>query len=176
MRKFLITSLVLICSYVSNSQVEVVQFFPKNEDKFNIGFGAALKFNIPVSEAAAATVEAGVVYASITQSDNSQGIALVPLKLGYRYTLNGTGEGFYVEPQVGYCVYGAFSNDLIDENISGLDWAAGIGYLFPAKRRTQFEIGLRYETAYFKKEDGGPHSFIALRISSNFSFRNRDSE
>lgn len=174
MKKIFIVCFSLTLSYYCLSQIEVVQFLPKNGDKFNIGFGAALKFKIAVSEAASATIEGGVVYSTITQSDNSQGIALVPVKLGYRYTLNGTGEGFYVEPQAGYCVYGAFSNDLIDENISGFDWAFGIGYLFPAKRRSQFEIGLRYETVHFKKEDGGSQSFIALRVSSNFSFRARD--
>jgi hypothetical protein len=29
---------------------------------------------------------------------------MCPLKLGYRYTVNGTGEGLYIEPQAGYNV------------------------------------------------------------------------
>ncbi|HEV7780902.1 MAG TPA: hypothetical protein VGO58_06530 [Chitinophagaceae bacterium] len=172
MKKVFIILAVLAGGLQTFAQVEVVQFLPRNEDKFGIGFGAALKFGIPVSEAASATFEGSIVYAPISESGWTQGIVMVPIKLGYLYTLNGSGRGFYVEPQAGYCIYGAFTNDLIDEKIKGFVWAIGTGYLFSPGRRTQYGIGLRYETIHFK--NGGPQSFIALRLSSSLSFGRRE--
>lgn len=163
----LCTLFIALCSY---SQIEVVKMVGKNSSEYSIGFGAALKFGYPVSEAASVTLEGGVVFAPLKYSDFTQGIALVPIKLGYRYTLNGTGSGIYIEPQAGYNVYGALTNDYVDENISGLEWAICTGYLFQPGRKTQFEIGLRYESTYYS---GGSSSFIGLRFGTNLSFGRR---
>jgi len=64
------------------------------------------------------------------------GVADVPLKFGYRYTINRTGAGFYVEPQLGYNIYGVKSyydytnyKD-VDEKFHGLVLSGGVGYLF----------------------------------------------
>ena len=173
MKKLFIFFLIIFISGKSFSQVEGVYFFPKGEDKFNVGFGASVKFSIPVSDAAYATIEGAFDYASITSSYNQEGIAILPIKLGYRYTVNGTGIGFYIEPQAGYNVSGAFTNDVKDIKINGFEWAGNIGYLFERKRKIQFDISLRYETSYYK---GGSFNFIALRLAHNFSFGRRDSD
>src|SRR4030095_7851184 len=106
----LCTLFITICSY---SQIEVVKIVGKNSSEYNIGFGAALKFASPVSEAASITLAGGVVFAPLKYSDFTQGIALIPIKLGYRHTVNGTGSGIYIEPQAGYNVHGALSNDYV---------------------------------------------------------------
>lgn len=163
---FLLKVSLLFACYLQ-AQIEVVKMVGKGGDEYGIGFGGVLKAGIPVSEGRSITIEAGVVYNPIKESDWEQGIVFIPIKAGYRYVLNGSNSGFFVEPQVGYCVYGFLTNDLVDQQISGFDWAVGAGYLFPSSRRTQYEVGLRYETIYFK---GGPGSFLALRfVSSSLS-------
>ena len=171
MKKISLFTLVLLFAKYSYTQIEVVRIVGKNSSEYNIGFGAALKFGYPVSEAAYATLEGGIVFAPLKYSDFTQGIALIPVKLGYRYTLDGSGTGFYVEPQVGYNVHGALSNDIVDKNISGFEWAACTGYLFQPGGKIQFDIGLRYETTYY---NGGSASFVGLRLSHNFSFGRRN--
>lgn len=171
MKKAFFLTASLLCACYLHAQIEVVKIIGKGSEDYGIGFGAVLKAGIPVTEGGSATIEAGVVYSAIKESGGEQGIVFVPIKAGYRYVLNGTRSGFFVEPQVGYCVYGALTNDLVDQKVSGFDWAVGAGYLFPSNRRTQYEVGLRYENVYYK---GGPVSFIALRFTSSFSFGNRE--
>lgn len=169
MKIFLLKVCLLFACYLQ-AQIEVVKMVGKGSDEYGIGFGAVLKAGVPVSEGGSVTIEVGTVFNPIKESGWEQGIVFVPIKAGYRYVLNGTSSGFFVEPQVGYCVYGALTNDFVDQKISGFDWAVGAGYLFPSGRRSQYEVGLRYETVYFK---GGPGSFIALRLASSFSFGKR---
>jgi len=172
MKKYLFIASIFLLALSANAQVEVLKFVGKKGSQYGIGFGAGLKFGFPVSEAATATFDANVVLASVKHENFERGIALIPIKIGYLYTLNQTGSGVYIEPQVGYCVYGAVSNDEMDKKVTGFDWAIGAGYLFETGRRTQYGIGLRYETVYF---NGGPASFIALRLASFFSFKSRES-
>ncbi len=166
---FLNVSLLLAC-YL-HAQIEVVKIVGKESNEYSIGFGAVLKAAVPVSEGGSATLEAGVIYSPIKQTGGEQGIVFVPIKAGYRYVLSGSSSGFFVEPQVGYSVYGALTNDFVDQKVNGFDWAVGAGYLFPSNRRTQYEVGLRYETVYYK---GGSASLIALRFTSSFSFGSRE--
>jgi hypothetical protein len=167
MRKILSFLFILCIGVKSFSQIEAIYFFPKGEDKFTIGFGASIKFSKPVSDAAAVTIDIAADFAAITQSDFTQGVVVIPVKLGYRYTLNKEGYGFYVEPQVGYNVYGILSNDAGDTKFNGIELAGGIGYLFESKKRSQYDIGLRYETSLYK---GSSFNFIGLKLSHSFSF------
>lgn len=171
MKKIFFLQVSLLFACYLQAQVEVVKMVGKGSNEYGIGFGAVLKAGVPVSEGGSVTIEAGAVFNPIKESGWEQGIVFVPIKAGYRYVLNGTSSGFFVEPQVGYCVYGVLTNDVVDHKISGFDWAVGAGYLFQSGRRSQYEVGLRYETVYFK---GGPGSFIALRLASSFSFGRRD--
>jgi hypothetical protein len=75
------------------------------------------KAGVPVSDAADVSLEIGVNF--FPSKDEGEGTAMCPLKAGYRYTLNGTGEGFYVEPQVGYNIYGATS--VLDDKGDNVD-------------------------------------------------------
>ena len=108
--------------------------------------------------------------ASIFREKNStsNGLVYAPLKLGYRYSLNRTGSGFYVEPQLGYNILGAYTTydsdaqKYIDKKINGFVGAATAGYLFQPIGNIKFDVGLRFETTYF---DGGSANSVSFRLS-----------
>lgn len=77
---------------------------------------------------------------------------------GYRHTLNGKGNGFYVEPQLAYAAGGAnipqkdttrfpllsSGNGYIRHpQLSGPAAILGFGYIFPGKYA--FSLGMRYQ-------------------------------
>ena len=148
-----------------------------NTKQYSFGFGAFIKSGIPVSEGADVTVEIGANFFPEKEYPADYGTVMCPLKAGYRYTLNATGQGFYVEPQVGYNLYGVTS--LQDENgqdinlkYHGVILAAGVGYLFTIGQ-APFDLNLRYETVM---AHGGSNNLIGLGISRTISFGKRDSD
>ena len=104
------------------------------------------------------------------KEDPAYGWAVVPVKVGYRYTLNQTGEGFYLQPQLGYNVYGIDPND---NKFTGLILTAGAGYLFPPIGKLQIDLGLLFESAF---HSGGAANYISLRLTHNFLVGRRDSD
>ncbi|SRR6266700_3685467 len=176
MKKSLWISILLLAGACSHAQIEVAKIVGKNSKDYNLGFGAFLKFAYPVSEAADLSLEAGFLFFVLNDGGDGDGTAFCPLKLGYRYTLNQTGTGFYVEPQVGFNLYGVSSVNVngytVNSKFHGAILGAGFGYLFPPGGHIQFDLGLRYETVIVS---GNSLNFLALRLSHNFSFRKRDS-
>jgi len=176
MRKFFKAFLLagLLSGHTAHSQIELAKLIHEDYRDMLPGIGAALQFAIPVTEAGSATVEAGALLFFDQEYPEAYGVAMVPVKVGYRHILNGTAAGFYVQPQVGYNVFGYESNvtdvEEIDRKFNGFIWSAGIGYLFPSRRGLQFNLGLRYETIL---DSGSPKNFIALRLSHNFSIGRR---
>ncbi|HEY5370371.1 MAG TPA: hypothetical protein VIJ75_15415 [Hanamia sp.] len=166
-------SLLFFFIIQANAQIGVVKLVGNDTKNYNLGFGAFIKGSVPVSDAADATLEIGVdVFPS---KDAGEGTAMCPLKVGYRYTLNGTGEGFYLEPQVGYNIYGVTSmlddeGNNVDLKYHGLVFAAGAGYLF-AIGNVPFDVNLRYETVM---AHGGSNNLVSLGITKSFSFGRRD--
>jgi hypothetical protein len=165
-----------ISAIKSNAQIGVAKLFGKNSSDYLPGLGGFLKFGFPASEAADISVEAGAIF-FIDKEYPEYGILMCPFKLGYRHTFNGSGTGFYAEPQVGYNIYGIDSYydydtfDNVDKKFNGFIWSVGTGYLFRPSRRTQFDLGVRYESVAY---NGGSKSFVSLRLSQNFSFRKRE--
>ncbi|MEO6455934.1 MAG: hypothetical protein ABIN97_17770 [Ginsengibacter sp.] len=160
----------------ANAQLGVMKLVGKNTKNYKLGFGGFIKTGFPVSDGSDVTLEIG---ADIFPLDggNGEGTIMCPLKVGYRYTLNGTGKGFYVEPQVGFNVYGVTS--LTDENgddvnlkYHGVILAAGTGYLFSIWN-TSFDVNLRYETAI---AHGGSNNLVSLGLSKFFSFGRRNTK
>jgi hypothetical protein len=146
-----------------------------NTAQYSPGFGAFFKTGVPISDAASATVEVGANFFPVQGSGFKYGTAMCPLKLGYRYTFNGEGDGFYVEPQAGYNLYGVTSlpgnyGETIDLKYHGVVLAAGGGYLFKISD-TPFDINLRYETVI---ANGGSNNFISLGITKFFSLGKKD--
>ena len=147
----------------------------KNSNNYNLGFGAFLKFAYPLSESTDFSLEVGALYFGEKQN-SANAVAYVPVKVGYRYLTNESGAGFYVEPQVGYNVYGIRSttgNDgyNVDEKFHGIIVSLGAGYPFPPVVGIQFDLGIRYESVFY---NGNSVNCIGLRLSHNFSFKRRD--
>lgn len=179
MKKAIILSLLLSVMLINKAtaQIEIAKLLGKNSSDYLPGVGAFLKFNLPVTAAGDISIEGGALAFLDKEYPEEYAIVMVPLKIGYRHTLNGTGTGFYAEPQIGYNLFGVDyyydynTYDNVEKKITGFIWSAGTGYLFKPSRRLQFDLGLRYESVIYK---GGSKSFIALRLSNNFSFRKRE--
>src|SRR6266487_6573545 len=110
MKRKLLLGLLLFSLAKTKAQVEVSKLIGKNSSDYTIGYGGFLKFSHPVSDAADVSLEVGAI---VFQSKiyDGYGWAVVPVKAGYRYTLNGSGYGFYLEPQAGYNIYGINVDD-----------------------------------------------------------------
>lgn len=161
----------------ANAQLGVMKLVGNNAKDYSLGFGAFIRTGLPVSEAADVTLELGANIFPLEGYGMEYGTIMCPVKAGYRYSLNGTGKGFYVEPQAGYNVYGVTSlpgdfGDAIDLKYNGVVLAAGAGYLFSIGT-TPFDIKLRYETTI---ANGGSNNLISLGISRAFSFRKRNND
>jgi len=161
--------LVIICSKL-NAQIQVDYMSMKGFSA--IGFGTFLNFAFPVNESDYGTIEGG--FDAFSKDDNY--VINAPCILGYRYTLDRTGEGFYVEPNLGYA-FGDSDVQVSDQNgfysnakIAGFSGGATFGYLFPQSGIIQFNVGLRYEHIF------GPvgTNLLSLRISHAFTFGRRE--
>jgi hypothetical protein len=166
-------SLLFFFIIQASAQLGVMKLVGNNTKDYQLGFGAFIKAAVPASDAADVTLEIGVDY--FPSKDAGEGTAMCPLKAGYRYTLNGTGEGFYVEPQVGYNIYGVTSllddnGDNVDLKYHGVVLAAGAGYLFSIGN-VPIDINLRYEMVI---AHGGSNNLVSLGITKSFSFGRRD--
>jgi len=122
----------------------------------NVGVGGTVKFAYNFTPAAAATLEAG--YMSFGGKDfmgyKVPALNMIPIKAGFRYTLNG---GVYFEPQLGVTSMSAKGAS----SASGFTYAINIGY----RMTPGIDVGARYET--ISKDGNG--SFIGLRVAYSFS-------
>lgn len=176
MKRFLLC-LSLLFSYAAlHAQIEVVKLMGKDSKDYKIGFGAFLKFTTPVSESDFVSVEAGL-NAFQNKTDPSYGILTIPIKLGYRYTIDRSGTGLYLEPQAGYNVFGMHpvyneSTYQYDEpKNTGPVAAIQLGYLFQPGNKIQFDLSGFYEMVF---HSGTTTSYAGLRLSHNFSFGSRE--
>ncbi|MEO6820761.1 MAG: hypothetical protein ABI266_04900 [Ginsengibacter sp.] len=157
----LLLNFLLFFSITSHAQIEVAHVSSKGYSA--IGYGAFLNFSLAVSEGSYATLEGGVQY---FKDKNKGEFTSIPFLAGFRYTLNQSGEGFYVEPTAGY----AFSMSDYDEG-NGIAAGLGMGYLFDITN-IPFNVGIRYLHSF----DNSNANVISLRISHSLTFgrRNRD--
>ncbi len=178
-RQSLLLFIACLSSYFSSAQIEVAHVSVK-EFKAT-GFGAFLNFAVPVSDANYLTLEGGLQY---FENADTESLGLIPVLIGYRYTLNGSGTGIYLEPNAGYTfgestigIYNEVGNPLADdegnylyEKVKGPTAGIGVGYLFEPGGRMQFNLGLRYERSF----GSAPTNIFALRLSHAFTFGRRD--
>ena len=169
-RKLLLFSFCFIFCSAANAQLQVDYLSFKGFS--SVGFGGFFNFSVPVSDANYVTGELGLdVF-----SRNDEHVALAPLLLGYRYTLDGSGAGFYVEPNVGFSFAGTdiqivdAEGNYTDQKVSGPSTGIGFGYLFEPSGKIQFNLGLRYEHIF---GDLGSNMY-SFRISHAFIFGKRD--
>jgi hypothetical protein len=163
---------LLLCSHLCNAQIEVD--YAHGKDYNSIGFGGFLNFSFPAGESDYLTVEGGVQY---FKSSDDEELALIPVLAGYRYTLDRTGSGLYVEPFAGYA-FGGSTIGSYNENggweggnvkVAGPAAGLGVGYLFDIGN-IPFNVGLRLQHNFGNYGT----STLGLRISHSFGFRKRD--
>jgi len=174
MRKEILFILFFFFIQQANAQIAVAKMVGKNTSNYGMGYGAFLKAGYPVSAGDDVTLEAGVYIFSLNDQGYGDGTALVPLKLGYRYTFNRQGDGFYIEPQAGYNLYGitSLNNDGYNtQNLkfNGVIFAASTGYIFSIKS-FPLDLNLHYETIWDK---GGSDNFIRLGLLVSLHFKSR---
>jgi hypothetical protein len=158
-KQFFVLYFLLISFNFCNAQLEVAHASTKGFSA--IGFGGFLNFSIPVSEGANyVTIEGGFQY---FKDKNTNELDLIPLLAGYRYTLNQTGTGFYIEPNAGY-IFSVSDVGAVDGVAAGI----GVGYLVDLGN-IPFNFGLRYEHGF-----GNPAiNVFSFRISHTLSFGRR---
>lgn len=176
-KKILAASIALLLILNGEAQIGVMKLVGNGTKDYSLGFGAFIKTAFPVSEVADGTIEIGANFFPDKEYPSDYGTIMCPLKLGYRYTLNGTGQGFYVEPQAGFNLFGLTSlqddgGKDVDLKYHGIVLAAGAGYLFNLGR-TPFDLNLRYETVI---ANGGSNNMVSLGVSRVIRFGKRNSD
>jgi len=171
-KKLLFVLLVLSSCKTSTAQIEIDQLSFNGFKAF--GFGGLLNFAFAVNDADYITTEIG--FSGF--SSNGNNVLTAPLLAGYRYTIDRSGMGFYLEPNAGY---GFAATDIelpdaqgnySDAKIAGAATGLTIGYLFPPSSWIQFNVGVRYEHIF--GSDFAPNIF-SLRITHAFTFGRRQS-
>ena len=173
-----ITGLFLMISLCLgvNAQVAVTKYVGKDSKKYGLGYGLFLKGGYSFNGIDDVTLEAGVNIFT-DKEDSRYGIFNIPVKLGYRFFLNRKDHGFYVEPQVGYNVYGGYSAysdtsyESIDITYTGLVLSPGVGYQFGGSGGFQPNLEFRYD---INLTPSGPYSWLSLRLTQNFTFGKKD--
>lgn len=174
-KKSLLAFILLLSLQHSMAQIGVMKMVGKNTRDYSLGLGAYVQVGFPISEADAVTAEIGVNYFFLHGVGSGEGTAMCPLKLGYRYSLNRTGYGFYLEPQAGYNLYGVTSKadengDMVNLTYHGVVMAAGLGYMFDIGQ-SPFDVRLRYETVV---AHGGSNNMVSLGFTKSIGFRKKD--
>ena len=174
-KPFLLIALLFI-AIKSSAQLSLIKMVGNDTKDYKLGAGLYLKAGYPVSEADDITVEAGCYIFSLYDYSLKYGTVVIPAKVGYRYTFNREGTGFYVEPQVGYNIYGVSTLNVNgyakDFKYNGVVLAAGTGYLFSVSS-APLDLNLHYETIIDK---GGSNNYVRLGLVFPFRLGSRESE
>ena len=174
MLKGLLASILFFIVANGKAQLGIMKMVGPNTSNYSYGVGAYIKGIFPVSQASDVTLELGANIFFLNDEGTGDGTAVVPIKAGYRYSLNGTGMGLYVEPQIGYNIYGVTSAyvDGTTQNLTfhGLVCAAGTGYLFLIGN-TPLDLNLHYETIV---AHGGSDNYVSLGLTFYLHFGKRD--
>lgn len=176
-KRILAGFIMLLIVTGANAQLGVMKLVGPGTKDYSLGFGAFIKTAIPVSDGADVTIEIGANFFPDKEYPTDYGTVMCPLKAGYRYKLNGTDQGLYVEPQAGFNLFGLTSMQdeyTNDANLKyhGVVLAAGAGYLF-SLGRTPFDLNLRYETVI---AHGGSNNMVSLGLSRAITFGKRNSD
>jgi len=174
MSKGILTAVLFLIITKAHAQLGIIKMVGHNTSNYSYGVGAYVKGIFTISQASDLTLELGANAFFLNDGGSGDGTAVVPLKVGYRYSLNGTGMGLYVEPQIGYNIYGVSSVNVdgYTQNLTfhGLVAAAGTGYLF-LLGNTPLDLHLHYETIV---DHGGSDNYVSLGLSFYLHFGKRD--
>jgi len=176
MLKGIVTAILFLIASGAKAQLGVMKMVGNNTKNYSLGFGAYLKGIFTVSQASDVTLEVGANEFFLNDGGTGDGTAVVPIKVGYRYSLNGSGMGFYVEPQIGYNIYGVSSVNVDGQTqnftFHGMVLGAGTGYLFLVGN-TPLDLHPQYETIV---DHGGSDNYASLGLSFYLHFGKRDAQ
>lgn len=175
MKQKLLLAASLLLFATANAQVEGAYMTTKNFKGF--GFGGHLNFKFPVTDAASLTAEAGVYILKQPNHpvEDEANVVLVPMLVGYQYTVDGSGTGFFVEPLAGYTIGGSDINKYdengnlrwdtargryVNQSVQGLTAGLAAGYI--TRGATPVTLGLRYERVFVSGDPG--LNVVALRV------------
>ncbi|MDB5151772.1 MAG: hypothetical protein JWR54_523 [Mucilaginibacter sp.] len=147
MKKYLLLLLIL-CSYKLHAQTTITKAIstgfelalPSN-GVYNIGIGASVKGELPISMPVSLTLTAGftsMFYKSnLFNSSRTPGAAVfVPLKAGLKYYFN---KGLYAEGEAGTAIETNYAKQ------SPFAFSVGPGFIVPAGDKNGIDISFRYE-------------------------------
>ena len=181
MRPSLLLFIASLSFYFCSAQIEVAHISVKEFKE--TGFGSFLNFSLPVSHANYLTLEGGL---QLFKNSNDENVGIFPVLIGYRYTVNHSGTGFYVEPNAGYTfgestigIYDEVGSPMTDgsgkylyEKVNGPTAGIGLGYLFVPGGGIQFNVGIRYERSFGNTAT----NMFAFRIAHAFTFGRRQKD
>lgn len=124
-----------------------------------LAYGAYLKFGFPINEADEISAEASFLTWDETDAGYFAG------KLGYFFTLNRQGYGWFIEPQAGYVFVGSdpwYKNYNDNGDFTGAVGTMNVGYRF-GQNRFKADLALRYEHVF--SNNVGQISTIGLRFA-----------
>ena len=119
------------------------------------GFGGSVRGLYGVGTAGQVTFTTG--YTSFKAKSIDAHSTIIPLLVGYRHNFS----GFFVEPQIGYGIYGAKVSGGSSSSGGAFTWAVGVGYAMNG-----FEGGVRYQSA---TKDGSTLSVVGIHVGYNFT-------
>lgn len=137
-----------------------------NSDFTKAGFGGTVKGLYGIGTAGQISLTTGFISFSAKNEikellgADKVSSTVIPILAGYRHHFN----GFFVEPQVGYGIYGAKikGGDFATSDSEGaFTWAAGAGYVYK-----NAEISARYQGM---SKDGESSGIVGIRLAYNFS-------
>lgn len=141
-------------------------------DGFKTGFGGSVKGMLGVGTAGQVTLTSGFTSfkAKGLESGEKFNASIIPILLGYRHNFN----GFYVEPQAGYGIYGSkvsgMGNGFDGSNSTGaFTWAAGVGYAM----QQGVDIAARYQSGH---KDGSSTGIVGFTVRYNISLGKKASK
>lgn len=129
-----------------------------------IAFGGFIKFGVPINQSDEISAEASY----LTWDEGDAGYFAA--KVGYVYTLNREGYGWFIEPQLGYAFVGSdpsYNNYPETGDFKGVVGSVNVGYRF-GQTRAKWDLGLRYENVF--TNNVGRISLIGLRFARSFGF------
>ena len=171
MRKHLVAIIVLSCSFsATKAQLFVSKLLGSGSSDYTKGWGAFYNVAFPVSQADAISAEIGF-NVFFLKDDTKYGVITAPLKVGYLYTFDRSGSGFYAEPQLGYNITGVsphwdqYHYNRVEDRFHGFGTTANLGYLVNWRSAgLQIKLGTRLESVFY---GGGNVTSAGLMIMFN---------
>jgi len=149
-------------------------------DAAGIGFGASLRYEIPLGEQLGVMATLG--YLSFTEEEPTPGYsfqtAMIPIQIGLKYYFMESQDGFYAAVQTGVHLFSTkvetpevkdpFGNIIfpaVDDTETSTEFsiAPGIGY-----HLENVDVGLRYQLIF---TEGESTSYLGLRLAYVFGSR-----